>query len=400
MTQHRVTAYQNAEATLKIPTLMQALYDADPIFLPQTVVCLHGDAHREKRKAVLSVFTRDFFRDYQNRVFPGALAESLAPVQAAGRGDMVQFAYRVLVNLVADSAGIDRAHTEEDTDRILRLIGGLAKAPTMGQMVAGDRDAALARIEAALEEFERDFYTPSAARRQALIDAGGDTPHDMLTALLRTYPDGKLSRDVLVKDAAFFILAGAFTTGNVLMHTVNDVLTWCRDHPGTRGQLLADPGLLQKFVWEAIRLHPASPVSRRKPTGPVNVPGGAEAVPGDLVEVDIMEANRNPDVFGPDADRFNPYRELSSRVPLTGISFGAGPHACPGRILAGGLKITPDNINSDETEFGTIHLVVQALLRAGIDLDPDNPAVIDETTTRRHLHALPFVLRPDLAVGA
>ncbi|MDO9525618.1 MAG: hypothetical protein Q7J57_08770, partial [Gemmobacter sp.] len=79
--QTNVTRFADVEPTLRIPDLMQALYDADPVFLPTTVVVLHGEAHKEKRRAVQSIFTREFFRQYQNNVFPDALEETLAPVR-------------------------------------------------------------------------------------------------------------------------------------------------------------------------------------------------------------------------------------------------------------------------------------------------------------------------------
>ena len=132
MAEHFVTKYADAEATLRIPDLHQALYDADTLFLPTTVVCLHGKEHIEKKRLFMGVFNRTFFRHYQNHVFPAALKETLDPVIESGRGDMAKFAYRVLVNLVADSAGVDRAHTEQDTDRLLALIGKLGHAADHG----------------------------------------------------------------------------------------------------------------------------------------------------------------------------------------------------------------------------------------------------------------------------
>ena len=49
MSEHFVTGYRDAEKTLRVPDLHQALYDADTVFLPQTVVCLHGEAHSKKK---------------------------------------------------------------------------------------------------------------------------------------------------------------------------------------------------------------------------------------------------------------------------------------------------------------------------------------------------------------
>ncbi len=406
MSEHFVTRYADAEATLRIPDLHQALYDADTIFLPRTVVCLHGKDHIQKKRLFMGVFNRSFFRHYQNHVFPAALKETLDPVIASGKGDMAKFGYRVLVNLVADSAGVDRAHTEKDTDRLLALIGKLGHAPTMGQLTdPSDRDRLLAELEEALEAFRTEFFEPSAARRRELItrvEAGEmdekDLPNDAITAQLRQMPtDDDLPYDERVKDGAFFILAGAFTTANVLMNTVNEVLDWVDKHPEDRQHLIDDPLLMQKFIWESVRLHPASPITKRRALCPMHLPDGHEAEQDEFVTVDLTKANRNPDLFGEDAESFNPYRTLQGRTPLHGLSFGMGAHSCLGKMLAVGVQITEGNKDAEETEFGTIHMVMEALLRRGIDRDPNRPIKIDESTTRRHFITLPFRLNPELA---
>lgn len=407
--EHFITTYRDGEATLRIPDLHQALYDADTLFLPRTVVCLHGKEHVEKKRLFMGVFNRSFFRHYQNHVFPAALAETMQPVIESGKGDMTAFAYRVLVNLVADSAGIDRAHTEADTDRLLALIGKLGHAPTMGQLTnPADRDRLMAELEEALETFRIEFFEPSLARRRALVarfEAGEldekDLPNDAITAQVRRYPDdSELSYDERVKDAAFFILAGAFTTANVLMNTVNEVLDWLDRHPEDRRRLVEDPVLMQKFIWESVRLHPASPITKRRALCPMHLPDGQDAAADDYVTVDLTKANRNPDLFGADAESFNPLRETERRVPLHGLSFGAGAHSCLGKMLAVGVQITDANKSDEETEFGTIFMVLKALLEHGIDRDPERSVEIDESTTRRHFRTLPFRLNPDLAVGA
>ena len=406
MTDHRITDYHAAEAGLKIRDLHQALYDADPIFLPRTVVALHGDEHLKKKRAVMSVFTRKFFRAYQNHVYPEGFRETLAPVVAAGGGDMVRFAYRVLVNLVSDTAGLDRNRTPEETDRIQALIGKLGHAPTLGQLLHGDRDALLAEIREALAEFERDFYGPSVTRRRALVaevEAGtrdeADLPNDVITAMLRHYPGDTLDHDERVKDAAFFILAGAFTTANALMNTVHEVLGWLEDHPEDRPHLVEDPVLLQKFVWESLRLHPASPIARRRALCPMDLPDGDSIDEGTFVAMDLATANRDSAVFGADADRFNPHRTLPKRVALYGLSFGGGAHSCLGRMLAAGVPAPGEAAPEPgaETEWGTLHMVLTALLAHGIARNPARPAEIDESTTRKHFRTFPFVFDPALA---
>jgi cytochrome P450 len=408
MAEYFVNDYRAAEQTLRLPDLHQALYDADTVFLPKTVVCLHGEAHARKKRVFAGVFNRRFFRHYQNHVFPRAIKESIDPVLAEGHGDMAKFAYRVLINLTADSAGIDRLHTQEDTDRLLALLAKLGHAPTMGQLRdPSERETLLAELEEALAAFQEEFFEPSLARRRALVaqmEAGeidkADLPQDAIVAqLLAMTTDEELSYDERMKDSAFFILAGAFTTANVLMNFTKNLLDWFDDHPEDRAGLMADPILMQRFIWENTRLHPASPITKRRALCAMDLPDGHHAEQDEYVTMDLTKINRSAELFGDDPEAFDPNRELAENMPLHGLSFGGGAHVCLGKLLAVGVKITDENKDAEETEIGTIALVTRELLRLGIARDPDRAAEIDESTDRRHFKTLPFIFDPNLAIG-
>ena len=62
MAEHFVTRFEHVEPTLRLAELHQALYDADTVFLPRTVVCLHGEEHAKKKRIFAGVFNRPFFR--------------------------------------------------------------------------------------------------------------------------------------------------------------------------------------------------------------------------------------------------------------------------------------------------------------------------------------------------
>ena len=402
-----VEEYRDAQKTLLEKDLHQALYEADTVFLPKTVVCLHGEEHRRKRKVFLGVFNRRFFRHYQNYIFPKAIKETMDPCIASKNGDMAKFAYRVLINLTADSAGIDRRNTEKDTDRLLALLSTLGHAPTIGQLTGDtDRNVLLKELDEALEAFQAEFFEPSLQKRRNLVEkyradklSKESLPQDAITAQLIEYPtNDELPYEERMKDAAFFILAGAFTTANSLMNMVNNALDWFERHPQDRQKLMDDPILMQKFIWENSRLHPASPITKRKALCPIHLPDGRNANADDYVTVDLTKTNRDKDLFGDDAEIFNPHRTPKEGLPLHGLSFGNGRHVCIGQTLAVGVKISENNKDAEETEVGTIALVMRELLKHGIARDPNKRPVIDESTTRRHFSTLPFIFDDELRV--
>ena len=408
MSEHFVEKYDDAQKTLLEQDLHQALYEADTVFLPKTVVCLHGEEHRRKRKVFLGVFNRRFFRHYQNYVFPNAIKETMDPCIRDQCGDMAKFAYRVLINLTADSAGIDRKNTEKDTDRLLELLSKLGHAPTIGQLTGDtDKKRLLEELDEALNAFQTEFFEDSLQKRHQLVEKYNNSviskeelPQDAITAQLIAYPtDEDLPYEERMKDAAFFILAGAFTTANSLMNMVNNALDWFDEKPEDRQNLMNDPILMQKFIWENSRLHPASPITKRKALCPVHLPDGRNASTNDYVTVDLTKTNRDEDLFGLDAQEFNPHRTPLNGLPLHGLSFGNGRHVCIGQTLAVGTKISENNKDAEETEVGTIALVMRELLRHGIARNPEKKAIIDESTTRRHFSTLPFIFDSDLAVS-
>ena len=103
-----ISDFQGVMDTLRNPDLEQSLYDDGRVVMSDVLLTLHGDAHHERRLTEFRVFQRGFFRHYEQSVFPRALTQSLAPYVVAKQMDLVEFGYRVTMNLTADFAGIDR----------------------------------------------------------------------------------------------------------------------------------------------------------------------------------------------------------------------------------------------------------------------------------------------------
>ena len=100
-----------------------------------------------------------------------------------------------------------------------------------------------------------------------------------------------------------------------------------------------------------------------------------------------MAANRDPSVFGDDAERFDPDRSLPPGVGRWGLSFGLGMHACIGQELAAGLQFV-DEPDADHL-YGLVPTAVQALLEAGARPDPDEAPRLDPTSARGYWASYP-----------
>ena len=390
MTAQELSSFAGCVHALRQPDLRQSLYDEAGLMMSRVLVNLHGQEHRDRRSIESVMFRREIFLAYERHVLPQTLAETIAPALAAGKTDLVDLGYRVMMNLTVDFTGIDRPlRTAEETGELLRLLKEFSLAPALGQALGG-KDVApkKARITKAMEQFDENFLQPSLARRRALIgevEAGTrerDTlPNDMLMTLLQGQDELQMTPLEWVQEGIFYVLAGAHTTIHSLTHGVHETMTWLEANPEDRDRVRSDPFFIQQCVYESLRLHPSSPVAKRRALCPMTLEEGIVLEEGDEVAVSLFSANRDVERFGADADRFNPHRTVKQGNFRYGLSMGHGVHACIGRHLAIGVDPKPDT-DPAEHQYGVVPLIVTALLKLGIAPDPDDLAEKNETITR------------------
>ena len=400
MSIHEIDDFAGCVHALKQADLRQALYDEAEILMARAVVNLHGADHRARRDVEATVFRKDIFLHYERTVLPVVLEETLAPFLAAGRGDLKDIGYRILLNLTVDFTGVDRPlRTAEETTRLLAMMREFSLAPTLGQSRLEDTGPLKARIAAAIAEFDGAFFAASLERRQHLlaeVEAGRgrreDLPRDVLMALVQADASLAMPREEVLKETIYFLMAGAHTSINTLTHVVDDMFAWFAAHPEQRARLDREPFFAQACVFESLRLNPSSPVARRRALCPMDL-GGVEAAADDVVVVNLRAANREASLFGEAPDAFNPDRPAPAGQLPYGLSMGFGAHACLGRNLAVGVVARP-SADPSQHQFGTLPLIVDALFRAGVAPDPDRAPSKDETVTRSVWKDYPVIFSP------
>lgn len=389
----------DALAALRNENLAQSLYDEGKVIMDGTLLTLHGDAHRARRMLEFRVFRRSFFRFYETEVFPRALAELLGPTVSKGKADLVDFGFRITMNLTADFAGVDRPErSPRETEALLALVKTFSEGATLVHSTR-DKEQVRGEVREALQEFRRSFLEPSIARREALLaaHARGEIdeaalPRDVLTVLLQNEDKLEMPPDLLCREIAFYLQAGSHSTANSMTHAMHDVLEWRQGHPDDAQRMDRDPVFLQRCVHESLRLHPASPVSWRKPVCPFQMSTGQSVTPDDRIEIDLWTANRQKDEFGEDADTYNPHRTVAPGREPFGLTFGTGVHTCLGRDLDGGL-VAKGEVDPAKHQFGIITLLVKAMIDAGARRDPADPPTMAEHTARPNWGRYPVLFR-------
>jgi cytochrome P450 len=378
---HRVSHYYDVEHALRLNDLKQSLYDDGKILMDKVLVTLHGDEHRQRRSVESQLFRRNFFRVYENDVFPELLNETLDQFLTAQSLDLKELGYRIMVHLSLSFAGIDRIEgTVEEADAQHRLLIQLGQAATIGQF-KGDREPIYQEIRDAITEFRERFFLPSRARRLELIDQHRNgtlsdeaLPRDILTILLMHDTELTMPDELMVREVAFYYLAASHTSVHTLVHATHELLTWCQQRDIAPTEIVAAPHQLQRFVLESMRLHPSSPEAWRRAEAEVTLSDGKVVTAGDKVVIDLQTANRDVSVFGDDAAAFNPHRAIEGRVSPAGMSFGGGMHVCLGmNLVAGTVLRHTEEAQPDNHQFGTITLIIKELIERGMRANPDQP---------------------------
>lgn len=266
-----------------------------------------GDSHRRIRKS----FQKHLTPPRVNALRPEIEERSRSLIDdfiAEGEVELVSsFAKPLPLGTISALLGVPR----ELDEQLSIWMSALENAITFLPMDAEQ----LQRANEAVEGLSATFAD--------LVDKRRRTPGaDLLSALISETEAGNLSENEVLSNSWGLYFAGHDTTTNAIG---NSLMTLFR-HPDQLDLLREDPSLIPTAVEELLRYeHPAAANYRILPEdteidGKV-VPGGSAVV------FFIPSANRDDRAF-PEPDRFDVKRD-----PQETVSFGTGPHACPGRHL-------------------------------------------------------------------
>ena len=220
---------------------------------------------------------------------------------------------RVTVHLLGFPAG--------DADQ----LAGWAKELMESGFPATNRSQRGEGFAAAFPEFA-GYIDDRIAERAAELDAGRDEhPDEVLTKLVQLEVDGtRLSRRQVRALVRNLITGGLTTTSQLLGNMIHHVLT----EPGLEAAVRSNPQTMTNAIEESLRLRPPVMFIVRGCVRPTEV-GGCPVQAGERVIVGTASANRDEQLFD-DGASFRADRENADEH----LTFGYGPHVCPGATLA------------------------------------------------------------------
>jgi cytochrome P450 len=173
-----------------------------------------------------------------------------------------------------------------------------------------------------------DAHSEFAAYIQGLIDdrrADPDRPDDVISRFIETDIDGEYLSDRMIRtQVMFLIVAGNETTRNLISHCFHKLA----EDQDLFDQLQSDPGLVEPFIEETLRLEAPVQILARAVLEETTIEG-CPLHEGDKVVFGLASANRDDSVHeAPNELRLDRPRARDH------LAFGAGPHVCPGATLA------------------------------------------------------------------
>ena len=393
----RLASWSQVGEAFRSKELRQEGYSEGAVVMSDTLLDLHGKAHRERRRVENRLFRREIFSYWEHEVLGRTIDITLNPFVEAKQGDLSVIGYRCAMNLTATIAGIDQDPSDaKQTETLYGIVKKFSEGATLLHSKR-NKDQVRQEVKEAMDQFAKDFFDPSRETRERLIEESingtinqDDLPKDVLTTLLVNREQLGLTDQIIFREICFYLQAGAHSTANAFTHTVDDILNWGQQYPEDLNKAREDLSFVQRCMHESLRLNPASPVALRRPLRDMELSDGTLLSEGTEVTLDLMLANRDNEIFGESSGTYDPYREVPEGIPRWGMSFGAGMHACVGAELDGGLEIDPDRPES-EALFGTVAIMAHALLSAGGRRDPNNPPQHDPNSERKHFSTYPVI---------
>jgi cytochrome P450 len=245
-------------------------------------------------------------------------------------------------------------------------------------------------LEPALEarrEFEEQFFDPSLARRQRLLEevaagrrAESDLPQDVMTLIAAHADPNWIEDGVAVREILLVMRAVVSSSTQAMLWTVEDLKAWTAEHAEDEA-LLTDDAFLNGAVNDSHRFHPANPGFIRVALENVTLTTGRRLERGQMVAIRAEEAARDRTLFGADADRFNPRRQVGPGVYPYGLAFASGRHMCFG------LPLVIGNRGMD----GMLVYTLKALYRAGMRPDPERRSTLVEGLAQERFESYPVI---------
>ncbi|HEX3705570.1 MAG TPA: cytochrome P450 [Mycobacteriales bacterium] len=314
-----ISGFETSRAVLRASTMLQAgagskQMSKDPETAP--VFFLDGERHKQRRTAIARFFTPKAISTRHRLVMETKTDELLAQLQADGTAQLDDMSYLLAVAVAAEIVGLTNSDQVGMAKRINATLSGIrlrSMHPVL--RIGGQLGTALAAMRFLFRDVRPAIKARQLERRE-----------DVISHLL---DEGYPEKAILI-ECMTYAVAGMVTTREFIVmaawHFFEDDKLRARFRAGGEAEQVT-------ILEEILRLEPVAAMIQRQATADTAL-GADSAVEGELLAINIREANFDAAAVGECPFELDPDR--AERVKMVGpyMSFGDGSHRCPGGQVA------------------------------------------------------------------
>lgn len=295
---------------LRSPLVLQAGRHAEDVSHANeeelSVFFLDGELHKKRRGQIARFFTPKAMKERYRPVMISATESLLLDLRQKGSRqlDLISF------DLACDVASVIVGLTNSEPRALALRILSFFKAP-------GQSEDQI-RFQKAFEELDVDPAVE--ARRKERQD-------DVLSLLI----DLNYSKDAIMAECLTYASAGMMTTREFIV-----AVAWhlFEDDKLRETYLNGSEETQFAILDEVLRLDPVVTHIHRRATEDFTTSEGEEVKKGELLAIELRSANLDETMTGAAPLRVDVERAKRERMPSSWMSFGDGPHRCPGAQVA------------------------------------------------------------------
>lgn len=318
----RIGDFAFARDILRSPDALQAGAGAEsvPTDNPEhvPVFFLDGEPHRARRAKIARFFTPKAIAERHRLVMERATDDLLAELRRAGQARLDDISFRLAAIVAADIVGL----TESDPSGLMKRLRRTLDRAIQNRATSGWGRAVRGVTTAwhTLKLFALDVWPAIRARRRAKRE-------DVISHLV---DEGYSARAILI-ECLTYGTAGMVTTREFIV-----MVAWhLFDDPALKARFLAADEAGQLAILEEIlRLEPVAALLHRRAVADAPAANDKTIEQGALYAIDIRAANVDEAVTGECPFALDPDRAKRMKVVGSYMSFGDGPHRCPGAQVA------------------------------------------------------------------
>ena len=289
--------------------------DKEPSKVP--VIFLDGELHKKRRAQLARYFTPKAIRDRHSKVMHQTTAELMAQLRRKGRGQLDVMSLRLACDVAAEIVGLTNTDADGMSARLRKKFSASGKRKRPGIL---GKLGALEDVVRTLWFFRRDVV-PAIRHRQT------HDRDDVISFLVR---EGYSDQEILV-ECMTYATAGMITTREFIV-----MVAWHLLEKEELRRVFLEGNEETQFAIldEILRIDPVAAYVYRRAEEDLTTSDGQAVKAGEQFLVDIRNINLDEAATGSCPFAIDPERAKRQRMPSNWLSFGDGPHRCPGAQVA------------------------------------------------------------------